>query len=109
MKKRVLSIVLALCLCMTVIPEACAEEAVPSPQEVYDILIAFREKDGYTEGTAWTNETHPNYKWNGGTAGGIASIGAGCVAFAYELSDAAFGNLPARMYSSVKLPEVKPG
>ena len=94
---------------MTVIPEACAEEAVPSPQEVYDILIAFREKDGYTEGTAWTNETHPNYKWNGGTAGGIASIGAGCVAFAYELSDAAFGNLPARMYSSVKLPEVKPG
>ena len=94
---------------MTVIPEACAEEAVPSPQEVYDILIAFREKDGYMEGTAWTNETHPNYKWNGGTAGGIASIGAGCVAFAYELSDAAFGNLPARMYSSVKLPEVKPG
>ena len=109
MKKRVLSIVLALCLCMTVIPEVRAEEAVPSPQEVYEILIAFRDRDGYKEGTVWTNETHPNYKWNGGTAGGIANIGAGCVAFAYQLSDAAFGNLPARMYSSVKLSEVKPG
>lgn len=109
MKKRVLSIVLALCLCMTVIPEVRAEEAVPSPQEVYDILIAFRDRDGYKEGTVWTNETHPNYKWHGGTAGGIANIGAGCVAFAYQLSDAAFGNLPARMYSSVKLSEVKPG
>ena len=63
MKKRVLSIVLALCLCMTVIPEACAEEAVPSPQEVYDILIAFREKDGYTEGTAWTNFDIPRPQW----------------------------------------------
>ena len=102
MKKRVLSIVLALCLCMTVIPEACAEEAVPSPQEVYDTLIAFRERDGYKEGTVWTNETHPNYKWNGGTADGIANIGAGCVAFAYQLSDAAFGSLPARMYSDRK-------
>ena len=53
---------------MTVIPEVRAEEAVPSPQEVYDILIAFRDRDGYKEGTVWTNETHPNYKWNASTS-----------------------------------------
>lgn len=118
MQQRILSIALALCLCMSTAPKAFAQEPllspetppaeestagpvpyeeikVPSQREAYDAMIT--QKETYPEGKEWTNAD--SYTWKGGTAGGIAGTGAGCVAFAYILSDAAFGNLPARMYS----------
>lgn len=60
-------------------------------EEIYQILISFKSK--YPEGMSWTNENRsyisyticPEYSWY---------EGFGCVAFAFELSDAAFGDLP---------------
>ncbi len=119
MQQKMLSIALALCLCLSAVPTAYARN-FPSPQEdssaeaytaetvpyedvkvptqleAYNAMIAL--KSTYPEGKPWTNDD--TYTWKGGTAGGIASIGAGCVAFAYILSDAAFGRLPARMYAT---------
>ncbi len=61
---------------------------VPSEQEVYDAILAM--KPLYPTGTPWTNENY--YDWNGG----IYNRGYGCAGFAFMMSDAAFGNLPAR-------------
>lgn len=83
---------------------------IPSPQQVYQSMIALKSQERYREGASWTNETH-TYTWKGGNQDGIAPTGAGCVAFAYELSDAAFGALPARMLSTGQfgLSDVKAG
>lgn len=56
--------------------------------DVYDVLISFKSK--YPEGTWFTNDH--KYSWKGG----IYTTGGGCAAFCFELSDAAFGSLPAR-------------
>ena len=60
-----------------------------SEQEIgiYQMLIAKRAQ--YPEGRHWTNSNY--YRWNGGLYGG----GYGCAAFAFALSDAAFGDAPA--------------
>lgn len=57
--------------------------------EVYNAMIALKED--YPDGTPWTNDN--GYEWNGG----IYSAGYGCAGFAFMLSDAAFGDLPARI------------
>lgn len=49
-----------------------------------------RLQDEYHNGTSWTNANY--YKWNGG----LYSGGYGCAGFSFMLSDAAFGNVPAR-------------
>ncbi len=64
---------------------------VPSEEAAYEKMIALKEQ--YPEGMAWTNGNV--YAWNGG----IYSRGYGCVGFAFILSDAAFGNLPARKHT----------
>ena len=118
MKKRFLSVILTLCLCIspqsavyaaqgTPLPEevrTISGDVVPTPKEVYDAMIALKEQDGYRDGTTWTNDTPYSsssgyYHWQGGTLGGTNISAVGCVAFACILSDAAFGNLPARMYA----------
>lgn len=63
----------------------------PTPEEVYEKLIAMEEK--YPEGTPWTNDNY--YGWKGG----IYSGGYGCAGFAFMLSDAAFGDLAARKHT----------
>ena len=70
---------------------------VPTPQEVYDAMIALQEK--FPEGMHWTDASSGTYTWKGGRGenGEIATMGTGCVNFAFQLSDAAFGTLPARM------------
>ena len=78
-----------------------AEGAVPSYQEAYEAMIALEDK--YPEGMTWTNfepygskgELGSAYTWKGGPIYGAKSS-VGCMAFAFILSDAAFGNLPAR-------------
>ena len=66
---------------------------------VYNILISFRED--YPEGMPWTNDNY--YGWNGG----IYSGGYGCAGFAFLLSDAVFGNLPARIHYDMT--NIRPG
>lgn len=60
-----------------------------SDNEIYNKMIALKRK--YPEGMTWTNDN--SYKWNGG----LFNTGYGCAGFAFILSDAAFGTLPARM------------
>ena len=70
---------------------------VPTPQEAYEAMIALQEK--FPEGMHWTDASSGTYTWKGGRGenGEIATMGTGCVNFAFQLSDAAFGTLPARM------------
>jgi len=75
----------------------------PSQQSVYDTMIAM--KDEYYEGRPWTNSD--SYIWNGG----VFSKGYGCAGFAFLLSDAAFGTLPARRieHDQIVYDELKTG
>lgn len=69
---------------------------------VYNVLIS--QKEVFPEGMPWTNETN-FYEWNGG----IFSGGYGCAAFAFYLSDLAFGDSPARIhrdYDDIKVGDI---
>ena len=119
MKSRVFSAALALCLCVSAAPKTYAYQEPPSlweqgwhsaaaldsrdaaanltEKEAYDRMIAL--KADYPEGRKWTNSTpytlsNP-YNWQGSGIG--VSGGVGCAAFAFILSDAAFGSMPAAM------------
>lgn len=140
MKKRIVSIALALCLCLSSqsvtyagqeepVPEgnvftdesqirlAAADVEIPTPTQVYQSMIALRDQDMYKEGAIWTNfEPYPNtmgkdYSWKGGPLDGHNISAVGCVAFAFILSDTAFGSLPARMYAAgdFQYEDIKPG
>lgn len=70
-------------------------------EQAYDAMIALKKK--YPQGMPWTNEDF--YHWKGG----IYDLGFGCAAFAFRLSDAAFGNLKARThtdFSRVKVGDI---
>ncbi|MDO5148500.1 MAG: hypothetical protein Q4D76_03820 [Oscillospiraceae bacterium] len=70
-------------------PVVTTPAPVHEAPEIYNAMIAL--KKDYPDGTPWTNDN--GYAWNGG----IYSMGYGCAGFAFMLSDAAFGNLPARI------------
>ncbi len=140
MKKRILSAAIALCLCIS-IPQSAAyawqeeslqqgdasaaeskseltirDSANPDPAQVYNAMIALKDQDAYKEGTPWTNDEPYSdskgcYHWKGGPLGGKNISAVGCVAFAFILSDAAFGSLPARMYAAgeFKYEDIKAG
>ncbi|MBQ9157584.1 MAG: Ig-like domain-containing protein [Eubacterium sp.] len=59
---------------------------------IYNAMIA--QKRVLPEGMRWTNANY--YRWNGG----IFSGGYGCSAFAFRVSDAAFGTAPARQHTN---------
>lgn len=68
---------------------------------VYDKLIA--QKGNFPEGMAWTNADF--YSWKGG----IYSAGFGCAAFAFAVSDAAFGDARAVLhtdYSNIRVGDI---
>lgn len=76
-----------------------------TPTGVYESMIALKDQDAYKEGTVWTDDAPYSdaagyYHWKGGPLGGSNISAVGCVAFAFILSDAAFGGLPARMYAT---------
>ena len=128
MKKRIFSVALALCLCISSqsVAHAWQEEPlhqedflseestsglpardsmVPTPTQAYESMIALKDQDAYKEGTPWTNDepysdSKGYYYWKGGNIDGQRISAVGCVAFAFILSDAAFGSLPARMYAA---------
>lgn len=83
--------------------------------EVYNKMNALREK--YPEGMVWTNfepygsrgTLGSGYTWKGGKILGNVSSGVGCAAFAFILSDAAFGDLKAEVIYDVSFDKVKAG
>ncbi len=93
-----------------------AAGVVPTCQEVYEAMVGL--KDQYPEGMTWTNfepygsrgELGASYVWKGGKVYG-ANSGVGCAAFAFILSDTAFGDLPARVIEngSFTFADVKAG
>lgn len=96
--------------------EAKQEEAKPAETKsaansssVYNTIMAYKNKSGYTQGTSWTNE-NKSYSTNSAWYDKFGFTGAnGCAAFAYELSDAAFGNAPIKVHtdqSAIKIGDV---
>lgn len=75
--------------------------STPTEPEAYNAMIAIKSK--YPEGMRWTNDNE--YAWKGG----IFSVGYGCAGFAFILSDAAFGELPARMVSDFTYADIRVG
>ena len=58
-------------------------------------------KNIYPDGMTWTNDEPYGEKGDKDSYRSIAmGNGRGCVAFAFELSDAALGMLPAMMYAT---------
>ncbi len=100
MKKRLISCILAACLVLTAVPFVLGAEA-PGSFDAYMILTKLRAE--YPEGTPWTNDDL--YAWKGG----VFTHGAGCAAFAFRLSDAVFGDLPARQLMGVAAQDLRPG
>ena len=139
MKKRILSVALILCLCISfqsttyawqeepspqeeiaaaqpASEPATRDSTVPAPAEAYKAMIALKNQDAYKEGTPWTDyepysDSKGYYYWKGGNIDGMRISAVGCVAFAFILSDAAFGSLPARMSAagSFKFEDIKAG
>ena len=102
MKKRLPALLLALVLAFSLLPGTVfAATAVPTQQEAYEAMIAL--KSAYPEGMRWTNDNF--YAWNGG----IYSGGYGCAGFAFMLSDAAFGDIPAKQFIYFDYSDVKVG
>lgn len=100
--KRVVALVMVLAMLFSVTGTAAAVESVcPTYQEAYERMVALKTE--YPEGMPWTNflpygvdgDKGSAYKWKGGRIKG-ADQGVGCAAFAFILSDEAFGNLQAR-------------
>ena len=97
---RITAALLALLLLFSLLTTlACA--AAPTESEVYAAMIAL--KPDYPEGMHWTNKDE--YAWRGG----YFAIGYGCAAFAFILSDAAFGDLPARLITDFTYDDVRVG
>ena len=70
-------------------------------QAAYEAMTALKSQ--YPNGTPWTNKNY--YAWHGG----IYSGGYGCAGFSFMLSDAAFGDLPARKIQPVSFSDVRVG
>lgn len=138
MKRRIVSIAVMLCLCISSQSMSYAQGEDDSEQEeifteeaasgltvrdstdlseagIYNAMIALKEQAAYQEGTPWTNDTPysgtNSYKWKGGPLGGTNISAVGCVAFAFILSDQAFGSRQARMYpaGSFQFEDIKVG
>ncbi len=80
-------------------PKAQAQQDETSG--IYEKLIA--QKADFPEGMAWSNDNF--YAWKGG----IYSGGYGCAAFAFAVSDAAFGNARAvihKDYDNIRVGDI---
>ncbi len=85
MRKILIGAIIALCLFCGLASVSAAN--VPTEAEAYQKIVAMKSQ--YPEGKTWTNSTR--YNWKGGSYGA-----GGCMGFAFRMSDAAFGTLPAR-------------
>lgn len=102
-KKRLLSLLLAVWVFLSLPPShaLAADDEIPSPSQVYADMIDLKNNDPrFAEGAAWTDEDNEYRNWKGGPIDGKIIWATGCVAFAFEVSDIAFGSLPARKFSA---------
>lgn len=80
---------------------SAAETEPAESNQVYETIMA--QKAVFPEGMHWTNDNY--YGWKGGTYTG----GFGCAGFAFAVSDAAFGDVPAtihRDYSNLRVGDI---
>lgn len=78
-----------------------ADTAVAATNQIYETIMA--QKAVFPEGMRWTNENY--YGWKGGTYTG----GYGCAGFAFAVSDAAFGDIKAKIhtdYNNIKVGDI---
>lgn len=102
-QKRLLSALLAVCVFLSLLPghALAAGDEVPSPSQVYAAMIDLKDNDPkFAQGAPWTDEANEYRNWKGGPIDGKIIWATGCVAFAFEVSDIAFGSLPARKFSA---------
>ena len=85
------------------VPDAGTSPLLHSSDQalVYQRIIAMQST--YPEGMAWDNSNF--YAWKGG----IYSGGYGCAGLAFALSDAAFGDAPARQINTINYDEIRVG
>ena len=132
-----MSLVLALLLCLSLLPcgALAGEEAIPertgepvldpvfedsldgasdydpanyTPEKVRDRILAMRSK--YPERSSWTRDNLYTLSVPVNINGyPVVYTGNGCDAFALLLSDAAFGDLPARMVYSFTYDDIRAG
>lgn len=88
--KRLASFCISILMLLILLPSQSAAAADLSEESVRAAMLAMEKQ--YPEGTPFNNSNF--YQWKGG----IFSVGYGCAGFAFMLSDAAFGSLPARKY-----------
>ena len=96
---------------------AAVDPIIPTYEEAYQRMTGLQEK--YPEGMTWTNsdpygpgkEAGESYSWKGGLIEGKRIVSVGCAAFAFILSDEAFGSLPNRAFrtGAFKFEDVKVG
>ena len=91
------------CLFLLLMPRTSRAATAPTEYEAYTRMIALR--DQYPEGTPWENSSKYKYTWKGG----IFTSGTGCAGFAFMLSDAAFGSLPARRSYDITFDDLRVG
>lgn len=80
---------------------SAADTASTAESQVYEIIMA--QKAVFPEGMHWTNDNY--YGWKGGTYTG----GFGCAGFAFAVSDAAFGDVRAKIhkdYSNIRVGDI---
>ena len=91
--KRLASICLSLLMILILLPAGAEQKAAAADLSEAGVRAAMLALEArYPEGTPFDNSSF--YAWQGG----IFSGGYGCAGFAFMLSDAAFGSLPARKY-----------
>lgn len=83
------------------IPQTAQAALDLSAEAIYQAIMA--KQDEYYEGRKWDNSDY--YEWNGGVYDG----GYGCSGFAFAMSDAAFGKLPARVLNDNCFDAIRPG
>ena len=88
--KRLASFCISILMLLILLPSQSAAAADLSEESVRAAMLAMEKQ--YPEGTPYDKGNY--YAWKGG----IFSGGYGCAGFAFMLSDAAFGSLPARKY-----------
>ncbi len=80
---------------------SAADTTSTAESQVYEIIMA--QKAVFPEGMRWTNDNY--YGWKGGTYIG----GFGCAGFAFAVSDAAFGDVRAKIhkdYSNIRVGDI---
>lgn len=88
------------------LPVTLAPEATVTETSAYNAMIALKAQ--YPEGMPWTNDN--TYRWRGyNYPNYIYAIGGGCAGFAFILSDAAFGDLPARYVDNPTYDDIRVG